>query len=302
MLLLSLVGEQPIPSLLPLWQESEFDQVQLAHTETTESAAETIRSAIRNDPDLQRVRILPSIRLDAYDIGRARLALNRAVQGHLEAGQALRLNFTGGTKIMSLAAVQAAYGTGIGLMYVSTEEGCLIYYGSDGAETRRSPIDVRIGVDQYLRAHGLEVSDNPAFNPNYRPFADPPPKAGDALETKVEALAHGSGWFDDVRRGVHIRRQTRAGEVKNELDVVVARNARLVVCSCKAGAEIDKEVLYELASLSRRESAGIYCGKVLVCAHEVSPALVERARSLGITLVSGTQVDNIAFYLKQASG
>lgn len=302
MLLLSLVGEQPIPSLLPLWQGPEYDSVQLAHTATTTSAAETICNAIKNDPQLKRLQILPPIKLDAYDMRRARLALNRAIQSHLEDGQSLRLNFTGGTKIMSLAAIQAAYGTGIGLLYVSTEEGRLIYYGSDGAETASAPLDVRIDIDQYLRAHGLEVSDNTGFIPNYQSYSDPPPKAGDALEKKVEALARQSGWFDDVRRGVFIRKKIRSGVVKNELDVIVVRNARLVVCSCKAGKEICNDDLYELASLSRRESAGIYCGKVLACANETSPALVERARSLGIGLVSGAQIDNIAFYLKQAAG
>jgi hypothetical protein len=301
MILLSLVGEQPIPNLLPLWQNPEFDQFQLAFTETTQPCATALQNAVANDPALRHVKMLKPLLLKAYDVQQARLMLNKAITTHLENGLAVCLNFTGGTKIMSMAALQAAYGTGISLMYVSTEERQVIYYASDGSEVRREPIQVAISVEQYLQAHGLEVSDNLAFKKNWRQYAEPPPKAGDDLEKKVEALALRSGLFDDVRRNVFIRKHNRSAMVKNELDVVAIRNARLVVCSCKAGREITKDDLYELASLSRRESAGIYCGKVLASATEAPHAQVERARSMGIQLVSASQVDNIDFYLKLAT-
>jgi CRISPR-associated protein (Cas_Cas02710)/Domain of unknown function (DUF1887) len=301
MILLSLVGEQPIPNLLPLWQDPVYDQVQLAYTETTAPFAEIIQAAVAGDPQLQHIKLLKSQVIKAYDSQKSRLLLNRMILTHLENGQSVCLNFTGGTKIMSMAAIQAAYATGISLLYVSTEERQIIYYGSDGAEVRRVPIQVAINVNQYLQAHGLETSDNYGFKKNWRQEAEPPPKTGDEFEKKMEALALRSGIFDDVRRNVFIRKHNRSGAVINELDVVAVRNARLVVCSCKAGNNTTKDDLYELASLSLRESAGIYCGKVLATAAEVSPALVERARSMGIQLVSGSQVDHIGLYLKLAT-
>lgn len=301
MILLSLIGEQPIPNLLPLWQNAGFTATQFACTEATQPAAQSLQAALQNDPHLCKVELLPPLLLHAYDIQKSRRALAAAIGRHLEDGHEVCLNLTGGTKIMSLAALQAAYGSGIRLLYVSTEERQLIYFGSDGAETERAPFNVRISVEQYLRAHGLEVSDNYGFKPGNPNRAEPPPKEGDALEKKVEHLVRQSGWFDDVRRGVFIRRQTRSGAVVNELDVVAVRNARLVVCSCKAGKEVTNDDLYELSSLSRREAAGIYCGKVLAAANPASDALVERARSSGVSLVHGPQVDHIAYYFKLAS-
>jgi hypothetical protein len=300
-LLISLMGEQPIPNLLPLWQFSEFTLTRFAATESTLARADMLKATIARDAVLsRRVRSLDTLPLEAYDMQKDRFVLTRAISEHQENGEEICLNLTGGTKIMSLAALQAAFGTGITLMYVSTEENQVIFYRSDATEFRREPIRVKISVQQYLEAHGLETSADPNFRPG-GPYADLPPKAGDALEKKVTKCALDSGLFDDVRSNLFIRKQSKLGPVKNELDVVIIRNGRLAVCSCKDTREITKDHLYELSSLSRREFAGIYCGKVLVTTAAVTDAQVERAREAGIFLVTGDQIRNIDFYLKQAT-
>ncbi len=300
MILISLVGEQPIPNLLPLWQFPQIDRAQFAATETTMPHAETTARAVQNDPALNRVKILPALKVDAYDIHKTRLALAQAIGRYLEEEKEVWLNLTAGTKIMSLAALQAAYGTGITLIYTSSETGEFIFLRSDGSESRREKIDVKIGVRQYLQAYGFEVSNNQAFRPEGY-YTPEPPKEGDALEIQVEQRARESGLFDDVMRHIYIRRKTSRGDVMNELDVAVTRNGKLAVCSCKATQELDKEVLYELSSVSRREYAGIYCGKVIATTAEVSDALLDRARAWGIWLVGGSQLNHIDFYLKQAT-
>ena len=117
--------------------------------------------------------------------------------------------------------------------------------------------------------------------------------------------------FDDVRRKVFIRKQLLQGEVKNELDIALTRNGRLVVCSCKSFSTLqpDKikntllDAIYELASLSRREAAGIYCGKVLVTNYpDPGEAIRQRARDTGVRLVCDTEIKNIALQLKFATG
>ncbi len=303
MLLLSLIGEQPIPNLLPLWQFREYTATQLVATRTTQPVAETLRKAIQKDPQLKHLEVLDTLIVKAYDIGQARGVLATVLNDHLNQGREVRLNLTGGTKLMSLAALQAAFGSGVRLMYVSTEENCIILLGSDGVEMERLPIQVKITVEQYLAAHGLEVGDDLSFNPNRRRYASPPPKQGDELEIEVERLARQSGFFDDVRRGVFIRRITERGAVINELDVVVTRNGRLAVCSCKTGNKVTKETIYELSSLSRREAAGIYCGKLLATDLEtLRPALRDRARSMGVRLVYGAELPRIAEHLRSATG
>lgn len=300
MLLLSLLGEQPIPNLLPLWQAgAAYTATQFAATKATLPLAKGLAEAIRQDPQLGRLTVLEPIELEAYSIGPARAKLAEALAAHQLAGQSVRLNLTGGTKLMSLAALQAAFGSGAPLLYVSTEDNHLIHLNSDGSEHHREPIQVRIGVAQYLAAHGLEVSD--ALN-----FGAGPVRArqtvGDTLEKRVLLLAQKARVFDDVRRGVFVRKQTERGPVVNELDVVVTRNGRLAVCSCKTGHAVTKEAIYELASLSRREAIGVYCGKVLVSDQPtLSPAIRDRARASGVRLVYGSELAKVAEHLKLAT-
>jgi hypothetical protein len=304
MLLLSLIGEQPIPNLLPLWQFKEYSATQLVATRTTLSVANTLHGAIQADPQLKHLEVLDTLIVEAYDIGQARGVLATALNTHLNQGREVRLNLTGGTKVMSLAALQAAYGTGIRLVYVATEINQVIFLGSDGAEISRQPIEVKVSTEQYLTAHGLQVSDYPNFGPSCKSRSIQQSKKGDKLEAEVyrlAMLAQQSGQFDDVRRNVYIRKQTEAGCVDNELDVVVTRNGRLAVCSCKDiqastrnGRVAMREAIYELSSISRREAAGIYCGKVLVNGQPDMPeVLCERARANGVRLVYGPGLDTL---------
>ena len=297
MLLLSLLGEQPIPNLMPLWQYGQFSATQFAATRATQGVAETLARAIAADPQLRRMQVLPPLVLEAYDPAQARLALAAALSAHQQQGLAVTLNLTGGTKLMTLAALQAAYGSGSALLYVATETNQVIWMASDGAVRRREPIQVKISAAQYLAAHGLEVRTSP--NPAHQ---DTP---GFAFEDHLAHLLRQSGLFDDIQQGLHILRRTPRGEVSNELDLVVTRNGRLAVCSCKTGKAFNREAVYELASLSRRESAGIYCGKVLAGDGQRSPTalavLVARARSMNVSLVYGRELESIAAHLEQAT-
>lgn len=300
MILISLVGEQPIPNLMPLWQFAQIDRTQFAATDATMPHAETTALAIRGDPALSHVDVLPALKVDAYDIQKSRLVLSQTVSQYLNEGAEVWLNLTAGTKIMSLAGLQAAYGTGITLVYTSSETGEYIFLRSDGTESHRIRIDVQISVKQYLQAFGFEVGENQAFRPDIY-ASPPPPKEGDALEIQVEQLARQSGLFDDVMRNVFIRKQAVRDDVHNELDIAITRNGRLAVCSCKATSNFEKETLYELSSLMRREYGGIYCGKVIATTAEVSDAMLDRARLWGMHLVGGSQLKNINLYLKQAT-
>ena len=301
MLLLSLVGEQPIPNLLPLWQyPGKYSAIQFAVTDRTQKIAEQMREFIKNDPKLQSINIEESLRLSAYDLQHSRRQIASAIVQNESIGNPLTVNLTGGTKIMSLAAMLAAFGTDVPLLYVSTEEKKIIHYRSDGTEKKQDELQIHISVETYLKAHGLEVSNNNEFNPHLGQYNHPSQK-GDYLELKVENLAHESGYFDDVRRGVYIRKQTKLGLVTNELDIVVTRNGRMAVCSCKSGKHIEKEIIYELAALSQREKAGIYCGKVLVIDQpEVSESIRSRTMRNNIRLVFGEKIDGVAETLLNA--
>ena len=299
MILISLLGEQPIPNLLPLWQDPQrYTATRFAVTESTLPLAERLAAVIAEDPRLSHLTVRQPVLLQPYDIGASRTRLNSTLMEHFLHNEQVTLNLTGGTKIMSLAALQAVYGSGVPLLYVSTETRSIIHLRSDGSELERELLAVQVSVRQYLAAHGIESSLHPAFRLDGPARPMQTPKSGDALERRVENLLRVSGSFDDVRRNVFIRKPGREEMVNNELDVVATRNGRLVVCSCKTSLEIDRDDLYELAALSRRESFGIYCKKVLVCEHEPSTAIKDRAASDGVRLVYGSKIEHIAETLR----
>ncbi len=305
MLLLSLLGEQPIPNLLPLWQYAQYDSVRFAATTRTYPLALSLAAAIPQDPRLAHLQVLDPLLLEAYNLATARRAINQALVDHHREGKQVCLNLTGGTKLMSLAALQAAFGSGTPLLYVATESNEVIHLSPDGSELRRDPLEVHISVNQYLLAHELQSSYDSAFRPGMEKAPVHHSQPGSYLEEQVARAALKEGVFDDVRRGLYIRRQVDHGYVVNELDVVVTRNGRLAVCSCKSGSATTpkmREWIYELYSLSSREAAGIYCGKVLVVDQpEIPPAIIQRAQGMHVRLVYGQELDKISHHLLKAT-
>jgi len=303
MLLVSLVGEQPIPNLLPLWQFADYAEVQFVASARTLSVAKQLKAAIEKDAALSHLRVLKTLKVRPYDIGDARKQIAAALVKYQEQGKTPHLNLSGGTKLMSLAALQAAYGSGVNLMYVCTEENQIIWLASDGSEQKRQEIRVKIQVEQYLNAHGLEIERQPVS-----PYAAPAPKEGDELEEQVYLRLMESCRFDDVRRNVKICKRNGSKQVRNEVDVVVTYNGRLAVISCKSGnvesesgRESYRRAIYELSAISRREAAGIYCGKVLVSSQAQLPQAVrERAVESGVKLVYGSELDNVVEHVWHA--
>jgi len=304
LLLLSLVGEQPIPNLLPLWQFTTYDEVQFVASPTTRQIARQLKAVLQQDPALSHLKALKTIEVGAYEIGNARAQIANALVRHQAQGKTVHLNLTGGTKLMSLAALQAAYGSGATLMYVSTEEKQMIWLASDGSEQRREPICVKISVEQYLVAHGLQVEPFSASATNR------PPKEGDELENYVFTQLKQSNLFDDVRRNLIIRKTKDRLLVQNELDVMVTRNGRLAVISCRTsnvesqnGRESYRRAIYELSAISRREAAGIYCGKVLVSNQvDLPQSIRDRARESGVRLVYGGEIEQLHDHVLHAVG
>jgi len=287
---LALVGEQPMPVLQPLWQEKGFTSVQLIASETTHAVAEYLADYIRSDPAMGIRKVHPVMVVNAYEMDSAIAAIRHLLERHRY--HKAVLNLTGGTKMMSIAAQQAARGTHARLMYVSAEKRSLIYFSADSSDMQVIPIRVKVTVEQYFNAHGFDCSDSQNFG--MRECEIPPPKQGDALEDHVYNLLSQSGLFDDVRRNVFIRRTNGCSEVTNELDVVVTCGGNLAVCSCKSG-KVDNQVLYELASLSRREVAGIYCGRVLVSSKKnLLPGVINRAEQDGIRIISAGELEDAA--------
>ena len=295
------MGEQPIPVLLPLFQwPGKFNQFGLVASTTTCDLAEQLYRFIRADSNLRTIQLFPVLLIDAYDPEDIRSRLIEYARDHKLDGKNTSFNITGGTKLMSLAAQQAASELGMTTMYIATEKQLVITFPNNGENPQLWPLKVNLTIQQYLMAHGIESSNSPNFGAG--PVNAIPPREGDQLEQDVLLLLSRSGCFDEVQRDVYIAKNLRQpGEVRNELDIVVIRNGKLAVISCKSG-KVTREKLYELISVSSREKAGVYCEKVMVASTQQPKGITDRAAIERITIITRRNLSTLPEVLMKKLG
>lgn len=246
---------------------------------------------IKDDKDLQNNKVLDPITIEAYDLQKATNSILEIISNH--GNEPVTINLTGGTKIMSLACLLAAKKKkNVSLQYVSTEDRELLFFDAENEEFEKCPYFVKINVNQYMNAHGIETHNNRYFAKKHKnPI---PPRVGDALEQAIYNSCKNSDLFDDIQQDVFIRKWGSNTYADNELDVVVTHNGSLAVCECKSG-DVTNDVLYKLEALSQREIAGIYCGKALAASKSrLTPSITKRAKKDGISIIYQEQTSEAA--------
>jgi hypothetical protein len=152
MITISLIGEQPIPNLLPMRYQPPAAVV-LVYTERTQAAAGRIERLLPGGCEAAPCLVSP------YDIQEIARALQALIEKHKWAAADLLFNLTGGTKAMALAAYLVA----------ATYSAPFIYLQSEGKRTRlyryefdanrvphvvsRDLLHGLIKIDDYLRAY-----------------------------------------------------------------------------------------------------------------------------------------------------
>lgn len=283
--LISLVGKQPMPILIPLWQFENVTDVQFVATEETVSHAENLKQFILQDQTLQGIKIHDNIIVEAYNLSETRSKISQAISKNQH--HTVLINYTSGTKIMSLACLLASQEYHSKILYVSTETNRLYTYDHATQSEQCEHIKLNISSFQYFRAHGFDANYNLNFSQLHPPVKIP--KEGDFLEEFAFQACLDSGLFSDVQKNVYIQKVLPNGKVvKNELDIVMTYNGNLAVCSCKSG-KLDNNVLYELIALSRAEAMGIYCSRFLITssdANDIKPGIKNRAAEYKIKIIS----------------
>ncbi len=113
-IMVALVGEQPMPNLLPA-RHYHLDGILLVYTQRTRSVCERLKAV------LQRETAIYELETDAYNIAEiARRLSNRLAESDL-ISRPLVFNLTGGTKTMSLAAYQVAQQRNAPFIYMESE-------------------------------------------------------------------------------------------------------------------------------------------------------------------------------------
>lgn len=242
MLLVSLLGEQPLPNLLPLIYLQPAEAL-LVLTGRTATVGKRLHKAVGASCELR------DLQADAYDIASTRRALSEALDEARGAGREILFNLTGGTKAMCLAAYGLAEEWGAPFVYLQSEgqQSLLYRYAFDGpvallkgSETLPALLNIR----QYLLAH---VDDYQVTGISEEPHGGPFEQAvHDALKDAVDEIVSG------VRLSAAL-----------EIDAIVRCGNQIALVEIK-NTRPGKQGVDQLVAACGREYLGTYAVRIMV--------------------------------------
>jgi hypothetical protein len=292
MRLITLVGEQLMPIILPLWQyPGRFDSICFVHTGETKEQYNFLKNFVLHENKTFNIieENISRIHLYGYSVTPTYKRIRKELQQF--GGRSSVINITGGTKPMSIGSYLAANKTNTTFLYVRKDKIFSLLKGEEKGEyiEQNEDINIQINVDQYLRLQGyiLTVGRNPDQNgPGYQ------------FEDLVCNCIRRSERFNDVQQNVIIHGNYNHQSINNEFDVVFISNGKLGVCSCKSGNRMKEgqffnQAVDELNALVSRKSTGLYCAKVLACGVRIDEEKISYANNAGVKVIQGISVRDI---------
>lgn len=221
-LLVQLVGEQPLPNLIPA-RFLKPEHVLLVHTDRTKEVAQRLEQLLPHCEFLS---------CDAYNIELIIAELNKALSKYLPSGRVL-FNLTGGTKPMSLAAYQVAQKRGAPIAYFISERGrnaLQVYEWAGDTPCLRSEVSVgdtvSISLEEFLDAH-LGKDKWKATGPSR--------DLGGEFESAVAEVIKGLGVA--VLQGVRTL-ETTPNRPQVDVDILAGHRNTFLLVECKTGARV----------------------------------------------------------------
>jgi hypothetical protein len=261
--LILLVGEQPVPNLLPT-RRLQPDVVVLVHTDQTETIAGRLRGL------LEPAMTCLLCRVDPYDLIETETRLAAQIAGYAPSDDVV-LNLTGGTKPMATAGLEAVRRRNGAFVYFQTEgnQSRLRFYRYDDGRLRHTGDDdlpAAITLDDYLRLH-LGV------------YASQPPR--DDFERAVVAALEEDARIDEVMTGLRPR-----GLGALEVDVAVRCGNQVGIGEIKTQAA--KGGIDQINAVASREYLGTYVHKFLISGTPVDGNNRDLARAYKIEVLELT--------------
>lgn len=241
--LISLIGEQPIPNLLPLKHFKPAASL-VVHSNLTQKAASRLKTLTGAE-----VVFWPLV-VDAYDIHQIQTALLDEIYRKDIEPQQLIFNITGGTKPMSLAAYIVAAQLGAPVIYLQSEgkqSRLYRYEFQDGVPVlaEDSILPGLITIDVYVRAH--------VDGYTLRGFASNP--EGSAFERTIHDALRPC--VDELLVGVNLQ-----GVV--DMDLVIRCANQVGILEAKLGPHGIKKAIDQLNTAGGQKYLGTYTAKFLV--------------------------------------
>lgn len=249
-MLISLIGEQPIPNLLPIRYLKPAENL-LVYTAKTEQVAQRLRRIISGRPDL--AADLPA---EPYDFD----GLRQKLAARLDGKQDVLFNLTGGTKMMALAAFSLAVQFGFPFVYMENQGSTLRRYSFvAGAPVLQETTNLQtlISTSDYLNAH-LDGFKQTGFHKDVHGKLD----SGGLFEQVVfQAIENGLG-KGAVLAGI---RPTGEGLEQIDIDLAFRVENHVGIAEVKLGnGEGPKKGLDQLKMAGEADFLGTYTAQFLI--------------------------------------
>lgn len=247
---ISLIGEQPLPNLLPLKYLKPTNAI-LVYTQRTKEVARRLKTLLSAETQSIAVEVD-----DPYNLAFVTQKLRHFLKSRGKDQESLLFNVTGGTKPMALAASFVAREQCAPILYFQTEgtQSLLYQYELTKCGTlelkEKIIIPETITIDEYIRS----------FTGQYHSKKDFPATQGGEFERLVyQAL---KPRVDEIMPSVIL-----GGAL--EIDLVIRCGNQVGIAEVKTGKKaLSKEGIDQLNTAGGRDFLGIYTKKVLIVDRE----------------------------------
>lgn len=246
--MISLIGEQPLPNLLPIRRDEPKDVV-LAYTEGTRG---TENVKIRLEKLLRKSTRVHPLQVRPFDIRSTEALLRDFITNRGWKPEELVFNLTGGTKAMAIAAYELAETWHSRFLYLQSEATQNVLYRYCFDANGKAELEVEdvipgvINLDDYLRIH-LEQFTIEGFAKT---------EGGKFEEVIAKALERN---VDEIVPGV----KQYGGKV--DVDLVLRCGNQVGLAEVKTGTQCNKaDGMRHLNSAGQRQFLGTYAKKLLI--------------------------------------
>lgn len=281
-ILVNLIGEQPIPNLLPILFLKP-DKTIIIYTDKTIGVANRLINLIHSTTNIKTV--LQKKKVDAYNIDTIiekldALYKNKAVDEYI-------FNITGGTKLMSIGLFQFAIQNNSQVVYLQSEKNSNLLYkfilnNNERLETISNEIPELLNVDMYLKAHlnGYYISKDIDQN-----------QFGIKYENAVVQVLRDNNF--EVLQSVK-----PVGE-GDQLEIDIAFRLKgtnnVGIAEVKIGdykMEKPKKGIDQLSTAGSREYLGTYTKKFLITRRKINKSLYKLAEAHNIIVIDRISANN----------
>lgn len=270
--MIALVGEQPIPNLLPIRHVKPVE-VLLVRTDRTKQVSERLEKVIKQEVGVHFCQV------DPYDIAKIYTKLTEKIEGLKWSTSEIILNLTGGTKPMAFAAYQLAVNQSLQFMYLESEKGQsrLRRYEFKGDLPVTLTDEVIFGVvsiQDYLTAHLSNFSQSGFSKDKSGQLND-----GGRFEKSLHDYLRPH--IDEIVAGI---RPYGSGVEEIEIDLVVRCGNQVGIIEAKTDT-VTKRAIEQLALAGGRAYLGTYTAKFLIVGRKTRPEMKNLAAAREITVI-----------------